>query len=75
MAERAKLLNNGGAQVVRLPRSCRFPEAHREVFAHRVGRKVILEPADEWAQEFISVLGAWPEEIARPFATKRESPS
>ena len=24
------------------------------------------EPADEWSEEFLSTLGAWPEEIERP---------
>ena len=63
---RAKIFYNGGSQAVRLPKSCRFPEGEREVSAKRVGRKVILEPADEWSSEFRGVLGAWSEEIPRP---------
>ena len=77
MTSRAKIFSNGGSQAVRLPKSCRFPEGQREVVARRVGRKVILEPADEWSSEFLEVLGAWPEEIARPEAkiiSKRKDP-
>ena len=66
MASRAKIFQNGGSQAVRLPKSCRFPEDQQEVLVHRVGRKVILEPADEWPQEFLQCLGAWPSEIERP---------
>lgn len=66
MAGRAKIFYNGGSQAVRLPKSCRFPDSQREVLARRVGRKVILEPADEWTAEFIQSLGSWSEEIERP---------
>lgn len=66
MAGRAKIFNNGGSQAVRLPKSCRFPDTQREVIARRVGRKVILEAADEWSSDFIAALGSWPEEIERP---------
>ena len=66
MVGRAKIFYNGGSQAVRLPKSCRFPEGQHEVLARRVGRKVVLEPADEWGPEFIGALGAWPDEIERP---------
>ena len=69
MAGKAKIFYNGGSQAVRLPKSCRFPGDQHEVVARRVGRKVILEPADEWTSDFLEVLGAWTEEIERP--TKR----
>lgn len=62
---RAKLFQNGGSQAVRLPKACRFP-AQREVLVRREGRRVILEPADEWPDEFRTCLGAWSEEIPRP---------
>lgn len=70
MTERAKIFQNGGSQAVRLPKTCRFPSGQREVIARRVGRKVVLEPADEWPAEFIEVLGSWPDEIKRPPSTK-----
>lgn len=63
---RAKLFQNGGSQAVRLPRECRFPEGQREVLVRREGNRVILEPIDEWSEEFRSVLGAWNEPIERP---------
>ena len=69
MSGRAKIFYNGGSQAIRLPKSCRFPEGEREVVARRVGRKVILEPADEWTPEFLAILGAWEDEIERPKST------
>jgi antitoxin VapB len=62
---RAKLFQNGGSQAVRLPKACRFP-ALQEVLVRREGRRVILEPADEWPDEFRACLGAWREDIPRP---------
>jgi len=70
MSGRAKIFYNGGSQAVRLPKSCRFPEDQNEVVARRVGRKVVLEPADEWAPDFIDALGAWTDEIQRPRSRK-----
>ena len=66
MNMRAKLFQNGGSQAVRLPKSCRFPAGVKEVEIRRLGRRVILEPPDEWPDEFISCLGAWKDEIERP---------
>lgn len=77
MAQRAKIFTNGGSQAVRLPKSCRFPDDQREVLVRRVGRRVILEPADEWSSEFLGTLGAWEEEIERPPAkaiSKKKDP-
>lgn len=62
---RAKLFQNGGSQAVRLPKECRFT-AQREVLVRREGRRVILEPADEWSNKFRSCLGAWAGDIPRP---------
>ena len=64
-AARAKLFQNGGSQAVRLPKECRFV-SHREVLVRREGQRVILEPADEWTDEFRACLGAWPGKISRP---------
>jgi antitoxin VapB len=66
MTVRAKLFQNGGSQAVRLPKSCRFPAAQQDVVVRRDGRRVILEPADEWPPEFLKILGAWNEQIERP---------
>jgi antitoxin VapB len=61
---RAKLFQNGGSQAVRLPKAYRFA-SQREVVVRRDGRRVILEPADEWSAEFRSCLGSVAEEIPR----------
>jgi antitoxin VapB len=77
MSERAKIFTNGGSQAVRLPKSCRFPDDQSEVLVRRVGRRVILEPADEWSAEFRNALGAWDDEIERPPAkaiSKKKDP-
>jgi antitoxin VapB len=66
MSERAKIFQNGGSQAVRLPKSCRFEEGQDEVLVRRVGKQVILEPADEWSADFLACLGAWKDDIPRP---------
>lgn len=68
MPGRAKIFYNGGSQAVRLPKSVRFPDDAREVVAKKVGRKVVLEPFDEWTPSFIEALGAWDERVERPRA-------
>jgi antitoxin VapB len=65
-ATRAKLFQNGGSQAVRLPRECRFPEGETEVVVRKVGRRVILEPADVWPEAFLKCLGAVSVDIERP---------
>ena len=65
-ALRAKLFRNGGSQAVRLPHEFRFPDGQREVSVRREGRRVILEPADEWPDAFRACLGAWRAPIRRP---------
>lgn len=62
---RAKLFQNGGSQAVRLPRDCRF-DSQDEVVVRREGRRVILEPIDEWPARFLGCLGSWDELIERP---------
>lgn len=68
MAEKAKILNHDGAQDVRLPESCRFPEDQDEVIVRREGTRVVLETASpaQWSDTFLATLGAWDEEIERP---------
>jgi antitoxin VapB len=61
---RAKLFQNGGSQAVRLPKAYRFA-SQREVLVRREGRRVILEPADEWSAEFRACLGSVAEPIPR----------
>jgi len=68
-ATRAKLFQNGGSQAVRLPKACRFL-SQGEVLVRREGRRVILEPADEWSAEFRACLGSVSEDIPRPKQAK-----
>lgn len=63
---KAKLFRNGGSQAVRLPKACAFPDGQSEVLIRRDGRRVILEPVDEWPEEFLAILGSWDEDIPRP---------
>jgi len=74
---RAKLFRNGGSQAVRLPQSCRFPAEQREVLIRREGRRVIIEPVDEWPEEFRKCVGALKTEktdIPRPPADPPRDP-
>ena len=74
MGARAKLFLNGGSQAVRLPKACRFPADTGEVRVRLEGRRVILEPVDDWSDAFRASLGAWKEPIARPAAGTRRDP-
>ncbi len=65
-AARAKLFKNGGSQAVRLPRDCRFPHGANEVVVKRIGRRVVLEPVDEFPHEFLKSLGSLSGELPRP---------
>lgn len=65
MAEKAKILNHDGAQDVRLPESCRFPEGQDEVTVRREGTRVILEPPNAWPQEFLDLIGSLDEDLPR----------
>jgi len=58
MARRAKIVQKGGGQAVRLPRS-------------GIARRVIRELADEWSEEFLAALGAWKDDIERPRCSTR----
>lgn len=66
---RAKLFRNGGSQAVRLPRECRFAEGESEVMVRRVGRRVVLEPVDDWSDAFMETLGSISGELPRPKQT------
>ncbi len=66
MSERARIFMNGGSQAVRLPKGCRFPVNQRELVARREGKRVVLEPADEWSKAFLGCLGGWDNDLPRP---------
>jgi len=42
-----------------------FPRGESEVVVRRVGRRVILEPVDEWPDQFLKSLGSLSAEIPR----------
>jgi antitoxin VapB len=65
MKYHAKLFQNGGSQAVRLPKEFRF-EDQQEVLVHREGKKVILEPLDDWPDAFRQCLSSWDETLERP---------
>jgi antitoxin VapB len=69
VSERAKVFRNGGSQAVRLPKRFRFHD--EEVIVRKVGKQVVLEPANEWPPSFLACLGAWKEEIPRPRTRNR----
>ena len=70
---RAKLFQNGGSQAVRVPQSCRFPEG-TEVVIRREGRRIILEPLDEWSDDFRRIFGGWSDDIPRPPTSPQKDP-
>ena len=55
---RAEIFRTGGSQAVRLPKEVRFEEDQGEVRVRREGRRVILEPLDEWPEAFPAALGS-----------------
>ena len=71
---RAKLFKNGASQAVRLPQEFRFPESETEVLVRRDGRRIILEPVDEWPEEFLTMLGSVDEDIPRLEQTQLGEP-
>ena len=62
---KAKIFRNGGSQAVRLPKECRFPEGQKEVLVRKEGSRIVLEPSDDWSEEFKKCLGSLKEEIPR----------
>ena len=59
--DRAKLFRMGSSQAVRLPEEYRF-EGSDEVWIHREGARVILEPAPrQWSRAFLDLAGSCPD--------------
>jgi antitoxin VapB len=63
-AKQAKLFWTGRSQAVRLPKDFRF-EGHT-VLVRREGRAVILEPADEWPEDYVESFEGIPDHFERP---------
>ena len=60
----AKVFWSGRSQAVRLPKDLRFDAD--EVLIRREGRRVILEPIDDWGEAFWSCFGALGEDFKLP---------
>lgn len=60
----AKVFWSGRSQAVRLPKDLRFDAD--EVLIRREGRRVILEPIDDWGEAFWSCFGALGEDFELP---------
>ena len=58
---RAKVFRTGRSQAVRLPKEVRFDEGQAELRVRREGSRVILEPLDEWSEDFLAALGSCPD--------------
>lgn len=73
--ETAKLFINGGSQAVRLPKAFSFPSTE-EVYIHRCGNKIILEPIKHSWSNLQKGIAMLPDdfEFNRPAAdyTKKE---
>jgi antitoxin VapB len=63
-AKRAKLFWTSRSQAIRLPKEYRF--SGDSVLVRKEGKSVIIEPLEEWPDDYVqSFLGA-PEDFARP---------
>jgi len=45
-----------------------------EVLVRKVGKRVILEPADAWPEEFLACIGAFRQAIPRPKGKRGDKP-
>jgi antitoxin VapB len=62
--KRAKVFWTGRSQAVRLPKEFRFDSD--TVLVRREGGAVILEPADEWPEDYVESFAGVPDDFARP---------
>lgn len=58
---RAKIFKNGRSQAIRLPKELRFDDDQTEVRVRREGRRLIVEPVEEWSEEFLDTEGSAPD--------------
>ena len=61
---RAKVFWTGRSQAVRLPMEFRFDSD--SVLVHREGAAVILEPADDWPEDYVQSFAGAPSDFGRP---------
>jgi antitoxin VapB len=60
----AKVFWTGRSQAVRLPKEFRFDSD--TVSVRREGKAVILEPADEWPEDYVETFAGVPDDFSRP---------
>lgn len=58
---RAKVIRIGRSYAVRLPKELRLDERQSELRVRLEGKRVILEPLDEWPEAFLDALGSCPD--------------
>jgi antitoxin VapB len=69
-AKKARVFWTGRSQAVRLPKEFRL--ATETVLIRRVGRTIILEPADEWPEGYVESFAGISGELARPSQGKTD---
>ena len=62
--KRARVFWSGRSQAIRLPKEFRFEG--EMVLVHRKGRAVILEPADEWPEDYVESFAGIGSDFVRP---------
>jgi antitoxin VapB len=60
----AKVFWTGRSQAVRLPKEFRFDSD--TVSVRREGKAVILEPTDEWPEDYVKTFAGVPDDFSRP---------
>jgi len=60
----AKVFWTGRSQAVRLPKEFRFDSD--TVSVRREGKAVILEPADDWPEDYVESFTGVPDDFSRP---------
>jgi virulence-associated protein VagC len=70
----AKVFRSGNSQVVQLPEELQFAADTKEVEAHRVGDRIVLELVQsvEWPDSFWRAFGGVTEDFARPPQVRQE---
>lgn len=67
-SKRAKVFWSGRSQAVRLPQEFRFQTD--TVLVRREGAAVILEPADDWPEDYVESFAGAPQDFTRPHQGK-----
>lgn len=58
---RARIFKNGRSQAIRLPKEVRFDEGQVEVRVRREGKRLVVEPLDQWSDAFLATEGSAPD--------------